>query len=169
MAGKPRNRLELRRQYEAAEPIDPMEDNGDDLNEVEADDEVEVKPKKKPKAAPKKAKATKAVKPAARMRVVWQVVSDAFKVVATFDYNQREAAEAKAAEMTAKGKGTHFIQRAKEAMAEDAPGLGASIPRTVPKPAKSSRRAEVVEEPEDELEDEDEEPEDDADDDADDE
>jgi hypothetical protein len=173
MAGKPRNRLELRRQYEAAEPIDPMEDNGDELNDVEADDDGEAKPKKKPKAAPKKpraTKSTKAVKPAARMRVVWQVVSDAFKVVATFDYTQREAAEARAAELTAKGKGTHFIQRAKEAMADDAPGLGASIPRSVPKPTKASTRAAAaVEEPEEEPEDDEDEVEEEPDDSDDDE
>jgi hypothetical protein len=159
--------LELRRQYEAAEPLDPMEDNGDDLGEVEVE-ETEVKPKKKAKAVAKKPKATKTVKPAARMRVVWQVLSDAFKVVATYDYNQKEAAEAKAAELTAKGRGTHFVQRAKEAMAEDAPGLGASIPRTLPKPAKVARSAEEVpEDVEDDLEEEDEEPDDDYEDDSD--
>src|SRR5262245_30683419 len=65
MAGKPQNRLELRRQYEAAEPLDPMEDESDDLAE-EADDaeEGERKPKKKPKAPPKAKAKAKAAKPA---------------------------------------------------------------------------------------------------------
>ena len=31
MAGKPLNRLELRRQNDAAEPLDPMEDEADEL------------------------------------------------------------------------------------------------------------------------------------------
>jgi len=31
MAGKPRNRLELRRQYDAAEPLDPMEDEAEEI------------------------------------------------------------------------------------------------------------------------------------------
>ena len=170
MAGKTRNRIELRRQHEAAEPIDPMEDDTD----ADAPDEVEEAPKpkrSKAKAAPKKPRATKAAKPSARMRIVWQVVNDAFKVVGTFEYSQRDAAEAKAAEMIAKGKGNHFIQKVKEAMPDDAPGLGASIPRTpaapkatASKPAARGKAKAVVEDEEiedEEEEDEEEEEEDD--------
>ncbi|HEX8200846.1 MAG TPA: hypothetical protein VF590_10180 [Isosphaeraceae bacterium] len=137
MAGKPQNRLELRRQYDAAEPLDPMEDEVDALVEDDDDgDEAERKPKKKPKAPAKsKAKAVKAAKPAARMRIVWTVVNDAFKPVATFEYAQKDAAEAKAAEMTAKGKGTYFVQKVKEPMPDNAPGLGAALPRQAPPPA----------------------------------
>lgn len=135
MAGKPQNRLELRRQYDAAEPLDPMEDEAEDLVDEGDDDEAERKPKKKAKAPAKpKAKSTKAIKPTARVRIVWAVVNDAFKTLATFDYNQKEAAEAKAAELTAKGKGTHFLQKVKEAMPDNAPGLGAAIPRPVVEP-----------------------------------
>jgi hypothetical protein len=157
MAGKTRSRIELRRQYEAAEAPDPMEDEAEDV--VADDAEEEEKPKKKPKAAPKKPRASKAkaVKPSARMRIVWQVVNEGFKVVATFDYSQKDAAEAKAAEMIAKGKGHHFVQKVKEPMPEDAPGLGANIPRIAvaaptPKaaPARRSKKVEVEEEePED--------------------
>jgi hypothetical protein len=165
MAGKPRNRLELRRQYEAAEPLDPMEDDSEDIVETPDDDDEAPKAKKKPKAAPKKARAVKAPKPAARMRIVWQVVNDAFKVVATFEYTQKDAAEAKAAEMIAKGKGNHFVQKVKEAMAEDAPGLGAGIPRiaegpTAPRPSRAKPKSKAAireEEPEEEEEDLDEE------------
>src|SRR5690349_6581150 len=126
MAGKPKNRLELRRQYEAAEPLDPMEDEADELaEEMEDDDESsERRIKKKKVAAKSKAKTTKPAKPAARMRIVWVVVNDAFKPLATFEYSQKEAADARAAELTAKGKGTHFVQRVKEPMPDDAPGLG---------------------------------------------
>src|SRR4051812_42084108 len=107
MAGKPLNRLELRRQNDAAEPLDPMEDESEDLNDDSDDEESERKVKKKPKAAAKsKAKAVNPVKPAARMRIVWVVLNDAFKPIATFEYSQKEAAETKAAEMTARGKGT---------------------------------------------------------------
>ncbi len=136
MAGKPRNRFELRRQYDAAEPLDPMEDDAEDIMEMaEETEETEARPKKKAKAPAKKPKATKPAKPAARMRIVWQVVNDAFKPVATFEYAQKEAAEARAAELTAKGKGTHFLQKVKEPMPDDAPGLGAAIPRTAPAPS----------------------------------
>lgn len=169
MAGKPRNRLELRRQLEAAEDRDPMEETGDDL---ESDETEGAKPKRKTKPAPKKArapkapKASKTVKPAARMRVVWQVVSDAFKVIATYDYNQKDAADSKAAELTARGKGTHFVQRAKEAMDDEAPGLGASIPRSVPKPTKARAKAAAAEEEfeEDDIEEPEEDDEEDEDD-----
>jgi hypothetical protein len=130
MAGKPLNRLELRRQSEAAEPLDPMEDETDEtVEEVEEEEVVEKKPKKKPKAAAKPKKSSRPAKPAARMRIVWTVLNDAYKPVGTFEYTQKEAALARAAELTAKGRGTHFVQRTKEPMPEDAPGIGASIPR----------------------------------------
>jgi hypothetical protein len=143
MARKPLNRLDLRRQREAAEPLDPMEDEADEAaEEVEEEAVVEKKPKKKAKAPPKsRAKSARSSKPAARMRIVWVVLNDAFKPVGTFDYADKEAADARAAELTAKGKGTHFVQRTKEAMAEDAPGLGASIPRVVTPAPKVSKKA----------------------------
>lgn len=142
MAGRPRNRIELRRQYEAAEPLDPMEDESEEVV-TEDEDEVEAKPKKKKAPAKPKSKAAKPAKPAARMRIVWVVVNDAFKPVATFEYSQKEAAEARAAELTAKGKGTHFVQKVKEPMPDDAPGLGAAIPRTET-PAKPAPKAAAV-------------------------
>lgn len=157
MAGKPQNRHELRRQYDAAEPLDPMEDESDDLVDEGDDDESERKPKKKAKAPAKpKVKAVKAVKPAARVRIVWAVVNDAFKTLATFDFNQKEAAEAKAAELTAKGKGTHFLQKVKEPMPDDAPGLGAAIPRPVlvPEPVAAKIKPEAVDS-DDDVEDDD--------------
>lgn len=162
MAGKPLNRMELRRQSEAAEPLDPMEDETEDSVEESDDDEVqERKPKKKSKAAPKsKAKSSRAAKPATRMRIVWSVLNDAFKTVATFDYTQKEAAEAKAAELTARGKGVHFVQRTKEPMPEDAPGIGAAIPRAELTPAAKvvAQQAEIsgLEEDDDDSEDEEE-------------
>ena len=130
MAGKPQNRRELRRQYDAAEPADPMEEDAVDVVDGD-DDEEERKPKKRKAPAKPKAKAVKAVKPSARMRIVWTVMNDAFRPVGTFDFNQKEAAEARAAELTAKGKGNHFVQKTKEPMPDNAPGLGASIPRPV--------------------------------------
>jgi hypothetical protein len=160
MAGKPLNRLELRRQREAVEPLDPMEDETEEVVEqVDEDEVVEKKPKKKAKAPAKsKAKSSRSSsKPTARMRIVWAVLNDAFKPVSTFDYTQKEAAEARAAELTAKGKGTHFVSRTKEPMPEDAPGIGASIPRTVVTPTKAERKAaEAVVEEDEEIDEEEE-------------
>ena len=133
MAGKPLNRMDLRRQHDAAEPLDPMEDEAEDTVEDSDDEESEGrKPKKKAKAPSKaKAKAVKVPKPSARMRIVWTVMNDAFKQVGLFEYNQKEAADARAAELTARGKGTHFVMKSKEPMPDNAPGIGAAIPREV--------------------------------------
>lgn len=115
-----------------------MEDETDEVvEEVEEEEVAERRPKKKAKAPAKsKAKSSRASKPAARMRIVWAVLNDAFKPVSTFEYSQKDAADARAAELTAKGKGTHFVQRTKEPMPEDAPGIGAAIPRVVAPPPK---------------------------------
>jgi hypothetical protein len=162
MAGKPLNRLDLRRQREAAEPPDPMEDESDETaeEEHEAEEVAEKKPKKKAKAPAKsKAKSSRAAKPAARMRIVWTVLNDAFKPVGTFEYTQKAAADARAAELTAKGKGTHFVQRTKEAMPEDAPGIGASIPRVAapaPKAARTKAAAVAAVQDEDDVDEEEE-------------
>lgn len=159
MAGKPQNRRELRRQYDAAEPIDPMEE--DAVEAVEADDEEERKPKKRKAAAKPKVKAVKAVKPSARMRIVWTVMNDAFKAVGTFEFNQKEAAEARAAELTAKGKGNHFVQKTKEPMPDNAPGLGASIPRpvVVPEPVAVKLSDTAIDDEEESEDDDEDEPE----------
>lgn len=158
MAGKPLNRLELRRQNDAAEPPDPMEDESDEIIEdADDDDGAERKTKRRTKAAPKKAKAAKPAKPAARMRIVWVVTNDAFKPVGTFEYSQKEAADARAAELTAKGKGTHFVQKVKEPMPDNAPGLGASIPRPAPAPVAAAVKETITAiDDEEDIEDEDE-------------
>ena len=156
MAGRPQNRRELRRQYDAAEPVDPMEEDAVEVVDAD-DDEEEKKPKKRKAAAKPKVKAVKAPKPSARMRIVWVVMNDAFKPVGTFEFNQKEAAEARAAELTAKGKGNHFVQKTKEPMPDNAPGVGASIPRPLPvaEPV-AAKLADVAMDEDDEAEDDDE-------------
>jgi hypothetical protein len=89
MAGKPLNRLDLRRQREAAEPPDPIEDepdetaeDGDEEEGTERKTKRKVKAKAKPKAPAKsKAKSSRSPKVAARMRIVWVVLNDAFKPI----------------------------------------------------------------------------------------
>jgi hypothetical protein len=124
-----------------------MKDETDEVVEEVEEEVAERRPKKKPIALAKsKAKSPRSSKPAARMRIVWVVLNDAFKTVATFEFSQKEAADARAAELTAKGKGIHFVQRIKEPMPEDAPGIGAAIPRVVTPPAKAAREEEEIEE-----------------------
>jgi hypothetical protein len=158
MAGKPLNRLELRRQNDAAEPLDPMEVEADDLIDEPEDEDGQERRTKKKKAPAKKTKAAKPSKPAARMRIVWTVMNDAFKPISTFEYSQKDAADARAAELTAKGKGPHFVQKTKEPMPDNAPGLGAQIPRPAPAPAETAAKvaAAAAVEDDEELEDEDE-------------
>lgn len=128
MARKVQNRRELRRQYEAAEQPDPMELDVDPID-ADIDDDAEPKPKPKARSKAVKAPKVKAVKPAARKRVVWVVLNDSFKPIAQFDFNQKEEAEKKVKELNEKGKGNHFIQKQKIEIPPDAPGLGASIPK----------------------------------------
>ena len=69
---------------------------------------------RKPRAEPKERKAKP--EPAARMRVVWAVCDIGGRTVQTFDYADKPAAEARAAELKAKGKGMHFVRSVKEMM-----------------------------------------------------
>jgi hypothetical protein len=48
------------------------------------------------------------------MRVVWAVCDVGGRTVATFDYTDKAAAEARVAELKAKGKGMHFVRSVKE-------------------------------------------------------
>ncbi len=69
---------------------------------------------RKPRAEPTERR----VKPeaAARMRVVWAVCDIGGRTVQTFDYSDKTLAEARAAELKAKGKGPHFVRSVKEPM-----------------------------------------------------
>jgi hypothetical protein len=137
-----------------------MEVEADELLDEAEDDDGQERRAKKKKAPAKKPKAAKPAKPTARMRIVWTVMNDAFKPVGTFEYAQKEAAEARAAELTAKGKGPHFVQKTKEPMPDNAPGLGAQIPRPAPAPVEALVKptaTAVEDEEETETEEEDEE------------
>jgi hypothetical protein len=54
------------------------------------------------------------------MRVRWGVFDGSMKQVAIFDYNQRAAADEKAAELAAKKNSAFFLQMVKEPMQEPA-------------------------------------------------
>lgn len=97
MARRTLNLRELRAEAEAAEALG--------LN-TPAD--------RKPRSEPKERRPNP--EPVARMRVVWAVCDIGGRTVQTFDYSEKAAAEARAAELKAKGKGMHFVRSVKEMM-----------------------------------------------------
>ena len=142
MAGRILNRRELRKQADEAEAresqqdpeaadeddVDDASDGGGDEDEgTGADtkdgvDEAGPRPAKKlPKAkAPAKARKSRKPKAPPRTRARWGVFDASMKQVAIFDYNQRAAADQKAAELAARKNGTFFLQMVKEPMPDDA-------------------------------------------------
>lgn len=110
MAKRTINRRELREQAEAAEK-----------RGVTTPDDVEVgektgktKEKKKAVAKPKRAKAKIII----RKRLIWGVFSGTMKEEGRFPYADREGAENRAAELTAKHKKTYFVQPIKEPLGD---------------------------------------------------
>ena len=98
MARKVLNRKELRAANDAAEGAEGTE--------------AKVKPVKKATVRKSRAKVPKEV----RLKAFWGVFNQSMKRVAKYDFTQRKAAEAKAAELSASGggKSPHFIQKCKE-------------------------------------------------------
>ncbi len=97
MARRTMNLRDMRAAYDAAEALG--------LNKAPAERKPRAEPKPKPRP-----------EPAARMRVVWAVCDLAGRTVQTFDYADKPAAEARAAELKAKTKDPHFVRSVKEMM-----------------------------------------------------
>ena len=115
MAGRTLNRRELRRQADQAEQIGAV---------TPGVTPAEVPPGKKGKAkapAVPRARKPRAPKVPPRLRARWGVFDACMKQVAIFDYNQRAAADAKLADLTARKKGTHFLQIVKDLMPQPVP------------------------------------------------
>lgn len=109
MAKRTTNRLELRKQTEAATS------RGTSADESAAKKKTK-EVKKKPPSRSKRSKAKVVV----RKRLVWGIFSSTMKEEGRFAYGEREAAEARVEELAAKYKRTYFIQPIKEPIA-DAP------------------------------------------------
>ena len=109
MAKRTRNLRELREQAEAAEKL---EKGGS--GEAAADKKKAKEPKKKAATKSKRSKAKVIV----RKRLLWGVFSSSLKEEGRFPYAEREAAEARAADLGAKHKRTYFIQPIKEPLPE---------------------------------------------------
>ncbi|MCG8449320.1 MAG: hypothetical protein MI725_07065 [Pirellulales bacterium] len=67
------------------------------------------------KAPAKKKTRTRAAKEI-RLKAYWGVFNQSLKRVALFEFNERKAADKKAAELTKGGKSPHFVQPVKEAI-----------------------------------------------------
>jgi len=110
MARKTPSRLELRKQFEAAETKKKKTADGDGAT-------------KKKKATKKKATRTKRAKAKdpQRKRLIWGVYSDSMKEEGRFAYDEREKAEAMLTQLRARSKKPYFIQPIKEAITEPLP------------------------------------------------
>jgi hypothetical protein len=119
MAGRIRNRRELRRQAEeAGQPAGPAP------GATPAAAPAGKKAGAKGRAAPA-GKKVRAKKVPPRLRARWGVFDGSMKQVAIFDYDQRAAADEKLAALLAKNKGIHFLQIVKEPMPAPAPAAAA--------------------------------------------
>ena len=107
MARKVVNRKELRAENDAAEA---KEKAAEVAGEVGGDGKKKAKAKKAPVKRKSRAKSTEP----ARKMLFWGVYNQSLKRVAKYDFTQKKAAEAKAAELSTGGKSPHFVQKCKE-------------------------------------------------------
>jgi hypothetical protein len=108
MARKLVNRKELRAEIEAAEAL---------KGGAEPESGKKGKAKAEKKAPAKRKSRSKTAEPE-RRKLFWGVFNQSAKRIALFDFSQRKAAEAKAAELTSGGKNPHFVMKVKEAISE---------------------------------------------------
>ncbi len=111
MASRILNRRELR--SKAEQTVQPQAVAADTLPAL-------VSPGKKIRKAATAKKKPRAKRALPRMRARWGVFDASMRQIAIFDYNQRDAADAKLANLLAKNKGIHFLQIVKEPMLEPA-------------------------------------------------
>jgi hypothetical protein len=114
MAGGTRRIRDLRKEHEAAEAREADGLTvGDKPEKAEKKKKVAKDPAEKKKKAPAKAKRSK-TKALVRKRMLWGVFSNSMKEEGRFPYADREAADARAADLTAKHKKAYFVQAIKE-------------------------------------------------------
>jgi len=132
-----RNYRELREEYDAAErkesdeeleeeEADEEEDEEEEDEEEEDEEEIEaesdeeeeeapVKKKKKAKEKAPKPKRSRSGK-TVPMKMMWAVFNNSNQPIATFEWKQKEEAEAHAARLHAEKKQTYFVQPIKQPM-----------------------------------------------------
>jgi hypothetical protein len=118
MAKKIASRLELRRQAEAAEAAE-AKGKKEKPAKGEKAAKAEKAPKSAKKTAVKKPRAKKKATAPTRLRLVWGVYDNSNNQVAIYPFNERDAAQKRADELTARGKGGYFTQPVKQPIAEE--------------------------------------------------
>ena len=111
MARRTLNRHELRKQAEQAEQMP--------ATAAVAETQSPAKKTRAKSATPKVKKPRKKKEPP-RLCARWGVFDNSMKQVASFAYNQRDDADQKVADLSAKKPGGYFIQIVKEPMPEPA-------------------------------------------------
>jgi hypothetical protein len=107
MARKVVSRKELRAEAEAAEALG--------LTPAATEEGKKTKAKGEKKAPAKRKSRSKTAEPE-RRKLFWGVFNQSAKRIALFDFSQKKAADAKAAELTSAGKNQHFVMKVKEAI-----------------------------------------------------
>jgi hypothetical protein len=110
MARRTLNRHELRKQAEQAEQMP--------ATAAIAEAQSPAKKSRAKAAAPAKVKKPRKKKEPPRLCARWGVFDNSMKQVASFAYNQRDDADQKVADLSAKKPGGYFIQIVKEPMPE---------------------------------------------------
>lgn len=121
---------------------------------VDEDEPAEVKKKTPRKKAAvevdadgnpvkKKRKTRKKKTEVARRKLFWGVFNHAAKQVATFEFNQKKAAEKRAQELSPEGKLPHFVQKVKKDILEVVEPEGVETEEKPPaaKKKKSSKKS----------------------------
>ncbi len=87
--------------------------------EAEAAEKAAVKKKvaKKKKAAKRASRSKEPID--VRKKVFWGVFNQSLKRVATFNFDEKKAAQAKADALSQSGKALHFVQKVKEIIEEE--------------------------------------------------
>ena len=101
MSRRPRNRLELRAEAEAAERLGLL-----------GPDPRDRRSRSEPKAQEPSERSTPGQ--GVRMKIVWAVCDIGGRTVASFEYRDKTAAEEFAEQLRLKGKGKHFVRSIKQ-------------------------------------------------------
>jgi hypothetical protein len=88
-------------------------------DEAEAAEKAGTTKKKKARAKSPTKRSSRKAPVDVRMKLFWGVYNQSLKRVALYEFDQKEAADQKAEELSKSGKSPHFVQRVKEPVVEE--------------------------------------------------